>query len=265
MSANAVEEQEAETELAEVDADEVWWIGAIEKVYIEDEEGYIQVGKIGGFCTKNKSNEEWPTLKSTKNKSNEEWPTIKKAKLAKQTATKSNDQRPTIKHKAWQGEDQESEKEEEVLIMPVDIEFGMERLTRESAMKFNEADVRRPLASAVSVARAGNRIVMEEHGGYIESKATGERMKMRVEKNTFVYDVQLEDGAMVAVTLDSGAGCNVWPHGLKAGKSKLMPKKLGIKMLAANGTEIENYGQRVVKFRGIEQDQKGDTIFHGHM
>jgi hypothetical protein len=82
------------------------------------------------------------------------------------------------------------------------VEVGAEKLTRESAMKFNEASVRRPLASAVNVAKAGNRIIMEERGGYIENKITGERMKIRVEMNTYVYDVQMEDGSMVTVTLD---------------------------------------------------------------
>ena len=80
-------------------------------------------------------------------------------------------------------------------------------------------------------------------------------MKIRVEKNTYVYDVQMEDGSMVTVTLDSGAGCNVWPRGLKAGSSKLLPRQGGMRMLAANGTEIDYYGQRIVKFRGIEDER----------
>ena len=128
-----------------------------------------------------------------------------------------------------------------------------EVLTRTSAMKFNEAKVRRPLASAVQVAKAGNLVVLDEDGGYIENTQTKERMKVRVEKNTYVFDVQVEGGDSVAVTLDSGAGCSVWPRGWYAGSgSKLLPNTNDVRMVAANGTDIPCYGQRVVKFRGVE-------------
>ena len=139
---------------------------------------------------------------------------------------------------------------EALSICTVDIEG--EKLTRQSAMNFNEADVKKPLASAVEVTKAGNRIIMENDGGFIENIVTGEKMKVRIEKNVFVYDVQMEDGQMVTVTLDSGAGCNVWPRGMPAGSSKLRPPKKGVNMIAANGTPINYFGQRLVKFRGIE-------------
>ena len=138
--------------------------------------------------------------------------------------------------------------EEEIEI----LEVG-EKLTRKSAMNFNEADVRKPLASAVAVARAGNRIVLDlDTGSFIENKRTGEKMKVEMENNTFVFDVQIEDGDMVRIILDSGAGCNVWPRGKAAGGSKLMPAKPGMRMVAANNTEIKQYGQRMLNFRGIE-------------
>jgi hypothetical protein len=146
--------------------------------------------------------------------------------------------------------------EEEVEIMTIDAKA--KRLTRLGAMKFNEADVKKPLASAVTVARAGNRIVVDDQGGYIENKSTGERMEVRIERNTYVYDVQLEDGDEVTVTLDSGAGCNVWPRGKRAADSKLLPKQPGMSMKAANGTEITYYGQRVIRFRGMEEEEKGE-------
>ena len=126
------------------------------------------------------------------------------------------------------------------------------RLTRESFMRFHEADCRKPLASAVKVAKAGNRVVLEDDGGYIENKSTGEKMSLRIENETYVYDVQLEDGSVVAVTMDSGAGCSVWPKGKPAGKSILEPRKPGMKMTAANGTDIGYYGQRTIRFRGID-------------
>ena len=44
LRANAVEEVQEE---AEIEAGAVWWIGAVEKQYVEDREGYILVGKHG--------------------------------------------------------------------------------------------------------------------------------------------------------------------------------------------------------------------------
>ena len=76
-------------------------------------------------------------------------------------------------------------------------------------------------------------------------------MQVKVENGVYVYEVQMENGEVIKVTLDSGAGCNVWPRGLQSGSSELKPKKAGMRMIAANGTEIANYGQRLVKFRGI--------------
>lgn len=151
--------------------------------------------------------------------------------------------------------------EEEVEVPIMTCEATAEKMTRASAMRFNEADVRKPLASAVSVAKAGNRIVVDGDGGYIENKATGDRMKVRVEQNTFVYDVQLEDGALVTVTFDSGAGCHVWPRGLSTGGARLLPKQVGMRMRAANGTDISYYGQRFVKFRGMETEKTNDSGF----
>ena len=96
-------------------------------------------------------------------------------------------------------------------------EVKAEKLTRASAMKFNEANVRRPLASAVQVAKAGNLVVLDEEGGYIENKQTKQRMKVWIDKDTSFFDVQFEGGEAMAVTLDSGACCSVWPRGWYAG------------------------------------------------
>ena len=61
---------------------------------------------------------------------------------------------------------------------------------------------------------------------------------------------------MISVTFDSGAGCDVWASGLKAGSSILKPPKRGLTMIAANGTPISCLGQRLVKFRGLDSDTK---------
>ena len=50
----------------------------------------------------------------------------------------------------------------------------------------------------VTTVEAGDfRIVLEDGGGYIEHIGTGEKMKVNIEKNVFVYQVQMENGEVV--------------------------------------------------------------------
>jgi hypothetical protein len=42
---------------------------------------------------------------------------------------------------------------------------------------------------------------------------------------------------------------HVWPKE-KLQHVPILPKKPGLKMCAANGSEIQNYGRKVIKFRG---------------
>ena len=75
-----------------------------------------------------------------------------------------------------------------------------EKLTREVRLEFCEADVRKPLASAVRVAKAGNGIWLEAHGCYIENLATKERMEVREENGVYVMDVQFDDETVDVIT-----------------------------------------------------------------
>jgi hypothetical protein len=127
------------------------------------------------------------------------------------------------------------------------------KMTRGAQIEFNEADVRKPLASARWVAKAGNGIWLEENGGYIQNLATGEKMSVRVVNDVYVFDVELDDKTKDVITLDSGAGCSVWPRGRHSGTSKMSPGG-GCKMIAANGSPIEHYGQRRVSFKGIQAE-----------
>ena len=144
---------------------------------------------------------------------------------------------------------------------------GGAQLTRQAAMDFNVADVRKPLASAVCVVRCGNRIVMDQDlesgkiGGYIENRSTGEKMAIREDNGTFVYDVKLDNGEVCAIILDSGAGCNVWPSSKVVKGAELRNKNDSLKMVAANGTPIANYGRQMVKFQGV----KSTSGFRGPM
>ena len=69
---------------------------------------------------------------------------------------------------------------------------------------------------------------------------------------TFVMDAQFVNGECESITLDSGAGVHVWPK-TKQPEGKVLPRKAGLRMVAANGTNIQNYGQKEICFRGVEQ------------
>ena len=91
--------------------------------------------------------------------------------------------------------------EDEIAVMAVE---HVDR-TRESAIEFNVAEVRKPLASAVRMVVAGNRVLLDSD---IEDRKTGESMKLKlkVKDGTYVFDVQYKDGEVDEFTLDSGAG-----------------------------------------------------------
>ena len=69
------------------------------------------------------------------------------------------------------------------------------------------------------------------------------------------------------VALDSGAGVGVWLKN-KMPEIHLEPKQKGLKMFAANGSAIENFGQKTVAFRGKEVsgvDAAAASVFNGSM
>jgi hypothetical protein len=103
------------------------------------------------------------------------------------------------------------------------------------------------LASAVKVAQAGNRITMSSEGSYIENVRTGEKMPLRIERGTFVFDVTYSGGQEGTITLDSGAGVNVWPENLLK-EIPMGPPDAALKMTAANGTSIPSSGTKMVEF-----------------
>ena len=60
------------------------------------------------------------------------------------------------------------------------------------------------------VVEAGNRIVMEKGGSFIENVATGEKMKLRVGRGMYVFDVKYNNGEEGTITLDSRASTCGW-------------------------------------------------------
>ena len=127
-----------------------------------------------------------------------------------------------------------------------------EAWTRLSSMTFNIAGVCKPLASAAKVVAMGNRVVLDPDPtkSCIENVKTGEKMRLREHKGGYVFDVKYQGGEAGTITLDSGAGVSVWPKEWAQYATKTGPKKPGLKMVAANGTPIENVGQATVVFKG---------------
>jgi len=154
------------------------------------------------------------------------------------------------------GEEEEEESMDEVMVGAVtEDEVKGRKLSRESGMRFNVARVQRPLASAAKVVEAGNRISMgpKPEDNYIENGVTGEKIRLRVERGTYVFDVQYDNGEDGSITLDSGAGVSVWPVGWMD-DVPMLPKDPKLKMTAANGSVIENLGAKVIRFRGVGTD-----------
>ena len=74
----------------------------------------------------------------------------------------------------------------------------------------------------------------EEADHDIDDVHTGERMQTRVERGTYVLDVQFKNGSSGTITLDSWAGVNVWRERLLTDLSKL-DREPGLRMTAAMG------------------------------
>ena len=59
-------------------------------------------------------------------------------------------------------------------------------------MKFHVTSSTKPLASAAAVVKAGNRIVFDKAGSFIENTRSKERINLRESNGTYVFDVVLE-------------------------------------------------------------------------
>ena len=94
------------------------------------------------------------------------------------------------------------------------------------------------LAAAAKVAKAGSSCT-DEDKCFIQNINSRERMRLREKRETYVFDVAYEENKEKGeATFDSGAGVSVWPKG-KLKEVKMLPKQKGMRMKAANGTEIE--------------------------
>ena len=75
-------------------------------------------------------------------------------------------------------------------------------------MTFQLAAINKPLASVRRMCEAGNRVVFDEEGSYIENKATGRKTKVQKERGFYVLYVKVpkaaeETGEMGYLRLDA--------------------------------------------------------------
>ena len=57
-------------------------------------------------------------------------------------------------------------------------------------MEFRVTNSTKPLASAMAVVKAGNRVILDQGGSYIENKLTKEGIKLIEVGGTFVFDIE---------------------------------------------------------------------------
>ena len=144
---------------------------------------------------------------------------------------------PTIKE---EGE----EDERTVLIQPVESVD-----THRMGLKFQVADVKKPLISVKRIVEKGNHVAFgpEAKDNYIMNKATGDKVVLRSNgKGSYLLDVAFVGGEKTEITVDSGAEENVcpWEWGEQFGVQEAERR---LRFRNASGGEIVHYGQRDVQ------------------
>ena len=113
-------------------------------------------------------------------------------------------------------------------------------------IKFQVADVKKPLMSVKRIVERGNRVVFSGSGSYIINDKTGDRLELKENgKGSYVMDVSFIGGAKGRITVDSGAEENVCPvdWGHKFRVNERVPE---IKFRGADGNLIQHHGERLV-------------------
>ena len=142
---------------------------------------------------------------------------------------------------ARRGMETEVGDEEEVFIGIVGSENR-----RKMKIKFQVADVKKPLMAVKRIVENGNRVVFSEGGSYIVNDKTGDKLKLRENgRGSYLMDVEFVGGGKGEITVDSGAEENVCP--LEWGELfKTNGNFLKMKFRGASGGGIEHFGERDV-------------------
>lgn len=99
---------------------------------------------------------------------------------------------PGVKFRAANGEELEYFGRKDIGFCPVD---GKEKGNK-CSMEFHVTNATKPLASAMAVVKAGNRVVLSQEvgGSYIENVTSGKRIRLKESGGTFVFEVEAECG-----------------------------------------------------------------------
>ena len=117
---------------------------------------------------------------------------------------------------------------------------------RKMKIKFQVADVKKPLMAVRRIVEGGNRVVFSEAGSFIINDKTGDKLKLRENgRGSYIMDVDFVGGGKGEITVDSGAEESVCPRdwGSRFRIKEVLEKQ---KFRAANGQQIQHYGERDV-------------------
>ena len=116
-------------------------------------------------------------------------------------------------------------------------------------MRFEVADVRKPLLSVQRIREQGNLVCFgpEKDDNFIQNKRTGNKLALEPQgTGSFVLRTKFVGGIDTEITVDSGAEESVcpWEWGEEFG---LWESDKWLNLVGANGSPIEHYGMREIK------------------
>ena len=84
----------------------------------------------------------------------------------------------------------------------------------------------------------------------MENLSTSRKIPMEKHKGIYVMDVEVNEGGKwkkVEIVVDSGAADNVMPRDMLRNQKK-MPRAEGVRFAGADGSDLRNYGRKLVEF-----------------
>ena len=140
---------------------------------------------------------------------------------------------------------------EDVWICTVESEKPVNRQPTRMSLKFQVADVKKPLISVKRIVEKGNHVGFgpKLEDNFIINKTSGLKLPLKPNgRGSYILQVQLENGEDVGITVDSGAEENVCPWEWGS-DYEVKPADKRMTFRSASGGNIEHYGQREVVVR----------------
>lgn len=96
----------------------------------------------------------------------------------------------------------------------------------------------------------------EARGQLYRKPVTGNIVPLKIDRGTYVFEVEYEGGEKGVIALDFGAGMSAWPESMLR-EAPLLPKDPRLKMSAASESMIENLGTKVIRFKATPSGFSG--------